>query len=269
MPSKMRPGKAIWIVAAAVIVASLLLITLFVTQNSPKSQESIVLPAAPVDSPGDFAQNDDLFTSSGDDFIIVTNENVATVLRTLSRPMAYHQSYTVSVGAEEGRHTKTVELWINGSLMHAEVTDGEQTQSVVTDGNSLYLWYEESDQYITLNLPKGMTAEDVLGVPNFDAYLDIDQSSISESDYLLTEEHQIPCIYVCVQETDDVLARYWVNLENGLLYQADVTEKGKPLYSILQTGFDLLAIEDESFSNRFILPDGTVPFTAETGMQQP
>ena len=269
MSPKMHPGKAVWIVAAAVIVAALILLTLFVTQTSHDRQESIVLPAAPNESAEDAIEGENNSDPQNDSFVVVTNENVATVLQTLNRPTAYHQSYTVTVGSDDKQHTKTVELWVNGSLLHAEVSDGQQRQSLITNGSIVHLWYDDAGPYISLELAQGTTAEDVLGLPDFGAYLELSSDAVTEADYLLLEEPQVQCIYVCTQEENGVMSHYWVNLDNGLLYQADVMENSSRVYSILQTGFDHLAVEDESFSDRFILPDGIAPFIEETKTPQP
>ena len=49
----------------------------------------------------------------------------------------------------------------------------------------------------------------------------------------------------------------------ALLYMTDVLERSTQVYLVRQTYLELLAQEDESFSGRFQLPDGTRPFAAE------
>lgn len=263
MSSKMRSGKAVWIVAAAVIIAALLLVVLFVTQSASDRQESIVLPAAPgevQEDPGETGVSD----GQNDHFVAVTNDNVASVFQTLSRPAAYSQSYTVTVGSGSNQRTREVSLWSNGALLHAEVADGSQTQTLITDGKEVYLWYGDGTSHISLTLPQGVTAEDVLGLPDFNAYLKISVEDVVTSDYQFLEEPQVQCIYVCLRDETGTVTQHWVNLENGLLYRSDVQEDDALVYSVVQTGFELLAEEDEGFSDRFILPDGTNPFIVKT-----
>lgn len=268
MSSKKRSGKAVWIVASAVILTMLLLLTLFITQTAPDRQESIVLPPASGANGGNQEQTE-ISDSQSEHFVAVSNENVAAVLRTLNRPAAYYQSYKVTVGGSSKQHTKNVNLWINGNLFHAEVTEDGQKQNLITDGVTVHLWYDDGKQPISLELPQGVTPEDLLGLPDLNAYLKISQDTVTESDYRVLEEEQVQCIYVCTQDADSIVSQYWVNLENGLLYQADTKDSDKSVYTVVQTAFDQLSVEDEDFSGRFVLPDGSAPFTAETEALQP
>lgn len=266
MSFKERPGKAVWIVAAAVIIAAFLLILLFVTQSASVSNESIVLPVAPGETGERPVQSDS--ANNNDHFIAVTNENVASVLQTLKRPAAYRQSYDVIVGNENRQRTKNVDLWVKGALLHAEVTDGQLRQTLITDGKEVFLWYDDGGRSVSLELPQGVTAEDLLGLPDFNAYLKISSEDLITSDYRFLEEPQAHCIYVSTEDETQTVCQYWVNLDNGLLYQSDTRENDKTVYSVVQTGFELLAEEDEAFANRFTLPDGTSPFTAGTELPQ-
>ena len=78
----------------------------------------------------------------------------------------------------------------------------------------------------------------------------------------MLEDPRVQCAYVCTQ-AGDVTWRYWVELDSGLLYMTDVLERSTQVYLVRQTYLELLAQEDESFSGRFQLPDGTRPFGAE------
>lgn len=267
MHSRKHAGKSVWIGAIAAAVAVLSLIIFFTVQAVPGEQQSIVLPSEGTVSD---THSQQIPSGSGDDqFVTVTNENVATVLQTLSRPAAYHQTYSVSVGREGKQGATQVELWVNSGLLHAEVAAGQQIRSLITDGTSVYLWYSDTPGYLTFELDEHLTVADILGLPDFDAYLHIPTEDVVDSGYLLLNEANVQCIYVSVRTSETQLVHHWVNLESGLLYKSDATENDKTVYSIQQTDFDLLAVEDETFSDRFTLPDGTVPFTVTTRTLQP
>ena len=268
MSSKMHSGKTVWIAAAAAILVILLVILLAV-KSTPGDHDTIVLPTPSVDANEGHNQSDSAAEGEQSDFVEVTNDNVATVLQTLSRPSSYRQSYTVTVGSGERQHEKTVNLWVNSGITHAEIVYKQQTQSMITDGKTLYLWYDNQRNYISLQLDDGFTPEDILGLPDFDAYLQLSPSSVTEANYLLLEDAQISCIYVSATYAENCEIHYWINLENGLMYQSEAIEADKLVYVVQQAGFDLLAAEDEGFSDKFVLPDGTVPFTVETRMLQP
>lgn len=267
MSPKKISGKTVWIVslAAAVLVAAL--IALFADQFLKKQQQQrIVLPSQTMEVPAEH----DPETPPKDDFLNVTNENVLTALRSISRPSSYHQTYVVTVGSDETQAVRTVELWVNGDLLRAEISaDGQQTRILVSNGVTAVLWYEGSENTLSIQLEETLSEEDLLNLPDFDAFLNLEQDQVVDSDYLVFEDSQVQCIYVCTQEENGDTTRHWVSLENGLLYQSDVLENSNQVYVIRQTQYELLAAEDETFADRFVLPDGSDPFTAASEMQQP
>ena len=96
------------------------------------------------------------------------------------------------------------------------------------------------------------------------------QDQIIDADFLvLVDPAQVQCIYVCSQDTEYVTSRYWIDLDTGLMYRADVLEMSKQVYVLQQEGLELLAPGDEAFSERFVLPDGTTPFSTGTETPQP
>ena len=104
-----------------VVVIAGLLFAAFTLSQSDKRQESIVLPSTTPVEPQPQPETPQEEETS---FAQVTKDNVRAVLeRTIQRPDAYHQSYTVTVGADEAQSARTVELWVSGALLHAEVSD--------------------------------------------------------------------------------------------------------------------------------------------------
>lgn len=264
------PSKAVWAVSAAVIVVVVLLILLFITQTPSAGQESIVLPPAQ-EAPSLESEAPSQEDAEEDDgsYFEVTNDNVVMALQTLNRPAAYHQSYTVTVGSDTVQASRNVDFWVNGQFLHAEISDEHQTRSVISDGNTAYIWYETDDDFVSVSLSSGTTIEDILGLPAFDSYLTLKPDMVVDSDYLVLEDPSVQCIFVCTQDESFGTSRYWINLDNGLLYQSDVLENSNQVYSIRQTFFETLAMEDESFRDRFLLPDGSAPFIAAREMPQP
>ena len=270
MPQKKISSKAVWAVSAAVIIVVIFLILMFATQKPATKQESIVLPPvqeeqtensiSPSDTPEHNAENQ---------YFEVNNENVLMALQSLNRPAAYHQTYSVTVGSDDQRAVHTVDFWMNGPYIHAEISDDQNIRSIISDGNTAYLWYQHDKTYISVSLTDGLAVEDLMGLPDFDAYLQLQQTDVIDSGYLVLEDPAVQCIYVCTQDEISGTSRYWVNLENGLLYQSDALENSNQIYTIKQTVFEELAMEDESFQDRFQLPDGTKPFIVVREMPQP
>lgn len=243
---------------AALVVAAVLVIAFSLSQ-SRTPQESIVLPQEPAAEAQPPVTPEE---PEEEDFAQVTPDNVLTVLQeTLTKPAAYHQSYTVSVGADDAQSQRSVELWVNWPLVHGEVSDANRTKTVLSDGETAYLWYNSDPNYVTVTLSASMEIWDLLGLPSYDYLAAMEYADITDANYQVLEDPQVQSVYVCCQEAD-VTWRYWVNLENGLLYMSDVLERSTQVYLIRQTYLELLAQEDETFSGRFLLPDGTNPFAA-------
>lgn len=267
MSSKFRTSKTVWVVAATAVLAVFMII-LFAANSAPGGQSSIVLPTPALDADTENSSSNSENVSGNNDFVIITKDNVATALQTLSRPSSYQQTYTVMTGSENQTIEKTVQLWFNNGIIRADVTSGNQTQSILADGTILYMWYDKQNKYAEFELNEVVDVEDLLGLPDFDAYLQLSPEIVTETEYLYLDESQISCIFVNTED-ETLTTRYWVNLENGLLYQVEALENGTAVYSIKQTAFEALATEDEGFFGRFVLPDSSVPFTEEAGTQQP
>lgn len=266
MDHKPRFTPSILAVFIAVLLVLVILLAFFFQSSYGQKNETIVLP----DPPAAPSVQDAAEEPPADDFVQVSTDNVLSVLEHMSRPSSYHQVYTVTVGADETQAAHVVELWVNGPLVRAEISNGIQTKTLLTDGSMAYLWYEGDLQPLSLTLDESVSMEDLLGLQSYDYLLSIEPEQIQDADFVVLDDpEQIQCIYVCSQDAAYVTSRYWVDLETGLLYKADILELSKQVYALRQDLFELLAEEDEAFSDRFCLPDGEMPFVKETETPQP
>ena len=200
----------------------------------------------------------------------VTPENVATVLNSLERPAYYHQVYTVLVGKEGAGQNKTVELWVNDTMIRAQITSDRQTKTILYDNEGMYIWYASNEHPVFLKHSQDRTFEDILGLPAFNYMQTIENSTTSDAEYLVLEEAtgDIACVFLSLFDHNGAQLRYWVDLKNGLLYEADSMEDNEVIYLVKQIQFDRLVNGDEAFSDKFLLPDGTAAFTDETQTRQ-
>lgn len=265
MDEKPRFSKSILAAAAAVLLALGLLIAFFVDRQSNQNQNTIVLP----DPPAAPAVPEQPEKPPEQSFLQVTAENIGAILEGLTPPEAYHQIYTIAVGANEAQTTRTVELWVNGGLLRGQVSDGVRTRTVLTDGSRVYMWYDGDAAALEADLPEGVTAEDLLGLPDADLLQSLPQEEIVDADYLVLEDQErVSCVYVCRQESAQTVGRYWVDLDTGLLYKADMLELSQQVYALRQESFESLAAGDQAFQDRFVLPDGVQPFATESKTPQ-
>lgn len=261
-----RSYKPFLAVSIAVLLVLVILLAFLFENRHGKDRDAIVLPEPPAES----VVQEAVEQPSADDFVQVSTDNVRSVLQSMSRPSSYHQSYTVTVGSDETQASRSIKLWVNGSLIHAEIFDGIRTKTILTDGKTAYLWYDGDTEALSVPLDETVSPEDLLGLLSPDYLLSMDPVQILDADFLVLEDpQQVQCIYVCSQDAEFVTSRYWINLDTGLLYKADVLELSKQVYVLKQDSFEQLASEDEAFSDRFLLPDGSAPFSTETETPQP
>ena len=257
MNREQQGNKGIFIASAAVILVLVFLLVVFTSTSTSGSPNGIILP--------DPAQrHPDAETppqSSAGEYVQVTNENVLQILKTIHRETAYYQVCSVKVGSDEFASYRVVSLWVNGSLLHAEITDGNRTKSVLTDGQTIYLWYAGDTEPAVVQRSEGVTLDDLLGMLTYESLIARTASDILAAEYL-QDFADVPCIYVECMEREDLTGRYWIDVNSGLLYQAEVTSFGEQMYAMKQNDLKLLASDDALFSGKFLLPDGTRPFTA-------
>ena len=256
MNQKMDANKSVLAVSVALVLVVALVLG-FVLFRPEHEQEGIVLPTAGGEPAADMAPMEPEEAS----FLTITTENVRSALASLSRPTHYNQCYEVVVGVDEVRAARTVELWVNGDLIHAEIRSDSAIKHVLTNGETAWIWYDTDPIPVSITLNASVQTEDLLGLPGFDylqALLDI---PVVEADYLLLQEPQTQCIYVCAQTAASETDRWWINLENGLLYRADALEHSQMVYEVRQTYYAQLAEGDETYTGKFLLPDGSDPFT--------
>lgn len=265
MGKKPHFSKSILAVSVAVLLMLTVLLAVFFENRARKEKKAIVLP----DPPQEVSVPEKTEETSPDGFVQISRDNVLSVLQNIHKPSSYHQVYHVTVGSDLAQAVHRVELWVNGDLLRAEVSDDVQTKNILTDGSTLYLWYNDEEQAASVALRESAVVENLLGLLSYDNLLTLEPEQITDADFLVLEDPTLPCLYVCSRDAVYVASRFWIDLETGLLYKADILEQSRQVYTLLQENLELLAEEDEAFRDRFCLPDGTVPFSKTEEMPQP
>ena len=241
-------------IAALAVIAFLL--GIFINSVEKNRHESIVLPDASIETPPQEAP-----AAPEESFVQITTENVQDVLRTLSRPAYYHQTLSLTTYAGEASREQTAEIWTGGSLTLVQLTDNLETKSFLTDSETLYVWYGDSEDAAAYSLASGVQLEELTGVPGFETLLSAPASSLQEADLVsLSEQDFLQCVFVqCT--LDSVTQYFWVDLDSGLLYRYMALADGQPFYTVQQTQFEPLMEADQALDGIFRLPDGTQPFS--------
>lgn len=260
MEEKRPVNKSVLAVSLSLILVVVLLMAMFVLARPDQEQEGIVLPTASSEAAQE-TETEEAGTEA--EFVRITTGNVTEALGSLQRPAHYTQSFAVTVGYGETQAHRSVELWVSGGLIHGEVRDDRKVRSVLTDGETAWIWYDTDLQTLSVTLDGSVTAEDLLGLPGFDYLPALEELAVLEADYLVLDDPATQCIFVSARNGADETDRWWINLANGLLYRADAQSGSQLVYQVSQTGFAALAEGDERFAGRFVLPDGTDPFSGQ------
>ena len=254
MDERKPVSKSAIAVSVALLLVLLLVIGAFAFGNPNAQRIEISLPEAVKDAT-DKDQTNDLQESA---LLQITPSNAVSALSSLDRPAYYHQIYSVSIGRSAAQTEHSVELWVSGTLIRAQITNDRMTKHVLLDGSSVWVWYASATTPKKLIL-EDVSMEDILGLPTFDYISSLQNAVISEAEYLVLEQEEIahPCIFVSAQGQEDAMLRYWIDLETGLMRSADAMQSNIQVYRVEQIAYDRLVDGDEVFADRFTLPDGT------------
>lgn len=259
MKGKKNINKSALAVSISLLVVLILLIGTFILSQMRFNKDNIVLPIGPSDT-GIASTPEDMMKN---DLVQVTRDNVVKVLETLHKPKYYHQKLEVIVGVNYPKATRVIELWVSESMLHAEITfpTTGAVKSVITDGQTVWIWYDTDFVPVSIELSKDTSIEDLLGIPKFDFLQHLKQSVITDAGYGLFEDTTQQCVYVTAQESKNINDTYWIDLKTGLLQSVIVTEAEGIPYCLKSTSMEILASQDDVYTGRFCLPNGSKPFT--------
>ena len=119
-------------------------------------------------------------------------------------------------------------------------------------GSSAAVWYDDETEWTVLTAEQ-FNADVAQRMLTYETVRDLPVSDIAQANY--QELDGVSCIYVSTREDEDGYASsYWVNVNNGLLKQAERYCDGELIYRFTAEDTNLEAPEEDMF----LLPDGTV-----------
>lgn len=256
MEEKTNSKKKTLLLSLAALAVVALLVFLIVRSSEKSRHEAIVLP----DAPAPVQQQSPAPEQTEPAQLEVREDNIQKILKSLSRPSAYHQTLRISQFVDEKQYDQQTELWVNGELLRADFYSDAETRTILTDGRTLYLWYDDSETVAEISLDGSISMDDLLGIPTYESILALDASDIRQADFVTSEDTDGSCVYV-LSETDGIERSFWVSLDSGLLLRSQESKAGVQLYEMEQQTLELLGNADEVFSDVFVLPDSTEPFS--------
>jgi biopolymer transport protein ExbD len=264
VPKNLKNLKTPAIVTAAVLAVILILVVIFLIASQKNKHTDIELPAAS-------AQTQAAASSAPQQksFAEVTPDNVQEMLKkSLSRPSAYHQVFTIERTSGAATRSSIAEIWVSGDKFRADLTEDTTVKTVLTDGKTLYIWYNDDQSPVSVKLDGSITRDDLAGIPTYEDLLAIPRADIDEADFVtLPDDAEQQCIFMNYRK--DGFQRYaWVSLQTGLLCRQTTLLNDEQVYSLSQTQIEVLTDGDESLSDVFLLPDGKDPFTQTSDTQK-
>ncbi len=214
---------------------------------------AVELPSGSSSSPQEETPSGSPSGSGSYQTVAVTPQTVQAIIEyTLHRAESYYRELTIESFWEGGRSSLPVQVWVDGGWTHTRqvLSSGAVRHSLVKE-DTLYYWYEGSSQW--LSIPASSYAQDLSQrIPTYETVLDLDVDDITSAGYELHGD--FPCIYVEVSHDTGLLARYWVDVDSGLLVAAEEEENGQLTYRM--TASVLFPCPDDA---SFSLPDGSDP----------
>lgn len=188
----------------------------------------------------------------------VTPQTAAGVVATLARPTSYYRELTVETFWTEGSSTTQVQVWADGGWTHSvQALPSGVVRHDLTGKDTSYYWYDGSQQYEAV--PADEKSSDLAQhIPTYETVLELDPSEIIAAGYELRGD--LPCILVEVRRTgSQLLQRFWISVDNGLLVSAESEEDGQLVYRM--TAYTPVQSPCPA-SGSFSLPNGEVLHTA-------
>lgn len=239
--------RTLGIVTAAVLLVSGLLLAAVLSNIRGGRRSTITLPDGPLPVPPEQEG-----PPVEDLFVEVERENIQSILASMRRPESYHQILTVTRCWHGGSSSRTVELYRSGELAFAAITGEGRDRSLLTDGQTVWLWYAGDQQVRTLSPDPSVTFDDLTGIPTYETVSSLPADSIAEAGFVTLDGAS--CLYVSARDGASE-ERYWVDASTRLLCRADALEGDQLTYQLRQ---GLWEIPDEgTLQTIFRLPDGT------------
>lgn len=190
----------------------------------------------------------------------VTRENVQNIVRSLHRPQYYHQTYTITRQMNGAVSETSAELWVADTRVCAVLTTASGEKHILTDGETLYVWYAGDETVRTLAASQNATMDELIGIPTYEQVGAMPPAAITDGEFITDDRYDSGQQIFAAAEEGTVRRECWISLNYGLLTESILKSGGETIYDALQTGLEILAAGDETFEDVFTLPDGSVAF---------
>ncbi|MBO6054454.1 MAG: hypothetical protein J6P31_02940 [Oscillospiraceae bacterium] len=253
----MRRGSgaksAIIVLASALLMVGLLMLAYGVLLRSHQ-HPTITLP----DSLHSGEKSQEPEQPVKEQIVSLRPDNVLAALQTVQTPESYYESLTISIFWSGGGSTETVERYCAMGLQRINVRSSGMTRCYLSDGKTLYVWYDGDRYAVSRSLNEEISLLDLAGIPDYLG--ELSASRILSASFQGADELDPDRILVEAVTEDGAERVYLVRLDSAQLLHVDVTEEQELIYQLQQLELEQVAPTDERFRGVFELPDGTDPF---------
>ncbi|MBR2782518.1 MAG: hypothetical protein IKE00_04190 [Oscillospiraceae bacterium] len=245
--------SAIIVLASALLMVSLLMLAYGVLLRS--NQHPIITLPDSLHS-GEKAQEPE--QPVREQIVSLRPDNVLAALQTVQTPESYYESLYISNFWSGGGSTKMVERYCAMGLQRINVRSSGITRCYLSDGETLYLWYDGDRYAVSRSLNEDISLLDLAGIPDYLG--ELSASRILAASFQGADKSDPDRILVEAVAEDGAKREYLVRLDSARLLHVDVTEEQELVYQLQQLELEQVAPTDELFRGVFELPDGTDPF---------
>ena len=225
----------------------LLLVAALLGWSARRSYGKIVLP----EIQGDGAGVEDPGGESRLHIVGISPETVQAAVGTLPRPAVYRRTQTVETFWSGGSGQSVTQVSVSGgqTRLDTQLADGSVRHTLVS-GDTAAVWYDGERRWTRLHA--GALAADRAGrMPTYETVLELPPEAIAAAD--CRERDGLFCIYVeTAPDGGGYVSRYWIGVENGLLWAAEREWNGELVYRFTAGPPEAEPPEEELF----LLPDG-------------
>lgn len=250
----MEPKNRLMIVIAVTVLILGAILTSFGRSVLSFDPPPVVLPSDGPSQPGTSSNSGSTPEDDSYQRVAVTPDTVQNVIATLERSDSYYRELIIETYWGERSTVTQVNSWTDDGWTHSRLVlpSGVIRHDLVGDG-TLYYWYDGSSRYLTTDVDQN-AADLSQHIPTYETVLAQDVHSISDAGYDLRGD--LPCVYVETKDQElDLLTRFWVSVESGLLVSAEQEQAGQLVYRMTSYGPAQYPCPS---SASFTLPDRTV-----------
>ena len=202
--------RLLMLFALATLAVIGVIAVLFIGNFRQSQRDSIVLPDA-AQSAQPAAQQ----PGEEPSLLEVSRSNVQSIVRYLHRPQYYHQSYTITRQMGGAASESTAELWVSDTRVCAVLTSAAGEKHLLTDGQTLYVWYASDEKVRQLPVAADVTMDELTGIPTYELLDTLPPETITDGEFITDDRYDSgQQIFVAAEE--DTVRRAVGLLRSGL-----------------------------------------------------